>query len=209
MREVKNRLRKDYRDKLSEFTTDKNRVQQNRRRLLKHLSSLNFWGSRPLTAGYQALKGEPCLESFYQTQPDSFAFPVLTGGGGEMAFYLPQPPFSWKKGAFSIPEPDPADSRKALPGEIEVFLVPGRAFDRRGGRLGRGLACYDKYLAQTKACKVGVAWSFQIHGEDLPMEEHDILMDFIVTDQFVLRPDIRKTETLNFNKNKKELAHNG
>ena len=124
-----------------------------------------------------------------------------------MDFYLPQVPSSWKKGAFSIPEPDPNSSRKVPPEEIEVFLVPGRAFDRRGGRLGRGLACYDKYLAQTEACKVGVAWSFQVHAEDLPLEEHDILMDFIVTDQFVLRPDMQKMGTLNFHK--KELAQNG
>ena len=58
MREVKNRLRKDYRDKLSEFTTNKNRVQQSHHQLLKHLSSLNFGGLHPLIAGYQALKGE-------------------------------------------------------------------------------------------------------------------------------------------------------
>ena len=206
MREVKNRLRKDYRDKLSEFITNENRAQKSRNYLLKNLFSLSFWRFYPVIAGYQALKGEPCLESFYQKQSDSCAFPVLNEKD-EMDFYLPQAPASWRKGAFSIPEPNPESSRKIAPEEIEVFLIPGTAFDRKGGRLGRGLACYDKYLAQTEACKVGVAWSFQVHAEDLPMEKHDISMDFIVTDQFVLRPDIRKVETLNFNK--KELAQNG
>ena len=199
MREVKNRLRKDYRDKISEFTKDKNRVRQSSQQLLKNLSSLSFWKLHPLTAGYQALKGEPCLDSLYKKQPNFFAFPVLNGEG-EMEFYLPKEPSSWKEGAFSIPEPDPASSRKVLPEEIEIFLVPGRAFDRSGGRLGRGLACYDRYLAQTKACKVGVAWGLQIHRENLPAETHDISMDFIVTDQFVLRPDMERIANLNFNK---------
>ena len=206
MREEKNRLRKDYREKISEFTEDESRVQQNRLQLIKNLSSLSFWKIHPLTAGYQALKGEPCLDSFYKTQPDSFAFPVLKEDG-EMDFYLA--PSSWKEGAFSIPEPDPNpnSSQKIQPEEIEVFLVPGRAFDRSGGRLGRGRACYDKYLAQTQACKVGVAWGLQIHKEDLPMEAHDIPMDFIVTENFVLIPDTQRIETLNLNK--RESVHDG
>lgn len=204
MREGKDRLRKDYREKLSEFTENENRVQQSRQQLIKNLSSLSFWKFHPLTAGYQALKGEPCLEPFYQTRPDSFAFPVVRKDG-EMEFYLA--PSSWREGAFSITEPDPGSSQKIHLKEIEVFLVPGRAFDRSGGRLGRGQACYDKYLAQTKACKVGVAWGLQIHEEDLPMEDHDISMDFIVTEQFVLIPDTRRIETLNFNK--KESVPNG
>lgn len=204
MLEVKDRLRKDYRGQLSEFIKNKNRVQQSSQRLLKNLFSLNFWQFNPLTAGYQALPEEPCLESFYKTKPDSFAFPVLNGDG-EMDFYLPKEPSSWKEGAFSIPEPDPEKSRKVHPGEIKVFLVPGRAFDRHGGRLGRGLACYDKYLAQVRACKVGVAWSLQIQDEDLPSENHDIPMDFVVTDQYVLRPDINRIKNLPFYK--EELAH--
>ena len=202
MREVKSRLRKDYRDKISEFTKDKSRVRQSSQKLLKNLSSLSFWKLHPLTAGYQALQGEPCLDFLYKTQPDFFAFPVLNEEG-EMDFYLPKAPSSWKEGAFSIPEPDPASSRKVLLEEIEIFLVPGRAFDQSGGRLGRGLAYYDKYLAQTTACKVGVAWGLQIHRENLPVETHDISMDFVVTDQFILRPDMERIANLNFNKERR------
>lgn len=207
MREVKSRLRKDYRDKISEFTKDKSRFQRSSQKLLKNLSSLSFWKLHPLTAGYQALQGEPCLDSLYKTQPDFFAFPVLNKEG-EMDFYIPKDSFSWKEGAFSIPEPDPASSRKISPEEIEIFLIPGRAFDRSGGRLGRGMACYDKYLVQTKVCKMGVAWSLQIHRENLPLETHDVSMDFIVTDQFVLRPDMGRIANLNFDK-KERISNDG
>ena len=200
MRE-KNRLRKSYEKKIWEFIEDKDSVQKRRTELIGNLSSLRFWKRDPLTAGYQSLGGEPCLESFYQKRrPGACVFPVLNKNR-EMDFYFPEDsPSAWRRGAFSIPEPNPEICRKALPGDIRVFLVPGRVFDREGGRLGRGLACYDRYLAQVKgACRVGVAWSFQIHDRPLPVSDHDIPMDFIVTESFVLIPRLSRIEETGLN----------
>ena len=208
MREGKNRLRRDYGEQLWKFTENEHNVHQSQRKLIKHLSSLSFWKFCPLTAAFQALKGEPCLDSFYKAQANSaFAFPVLDEKTGGMEFYIPENPNSFRKGAGSFFEPDPEHSRKVSPEEIKVFLIPGRAFDRNGGRLGRGRACYDKYLKQTAACKVGVAWGLQIHEGDLPLEAHDIFMDFIVTERFVLIPDTQRVEKLDFKK--KEAVSNG
>ena len=54
--------------------------------------------------------------------------------------------------------------------EIDVFLVPGLAFDRKGNRLGRGKGCYDKVLSQFSALKIGCAGSYQICEDTLPVE---------------------------------------
>ena len=71
--------------------------------------------------------------------------------------------------------------------EIDLFLVPGVAFDHQCRRLGRGLGFYDKVLSQTnRALKIGVSWSVQVSSEPLPEEEHDIRMDACVNEKFIL-----------------------
>lgn len=47
-------------------------------------------------------------------------------------------PGAWRRGRFGIQEPDPRLARAAVPGEIEVVLVPCVGFDRACRRLGRG-----------------------------------------------------------------------
>ena len=69
--------------------------------------------------------------------------------------------------------------------EIDLFLVPGVAFDHQCRRLGRGLGFYDKVLSQTKkSLKIGVSWSVQVSSEPLPEEDHDIRMDACVNERF-------------------------
>lgn len=64
--------------------------------------------------------------------------------------------------------------------QIDTILVPGVAFDNEGHRLGRGKGYYDRFLAQIpeSAVKVAVCFPFQI-VEQVPAEEHDILMDYV------------------------------
>lgn len=62
-----------------------------------------------------------------------------------------------------------------------VFLVPGLAFDKHGGRLGFGGGWYDRALANFQhSLKIGIAFDCQIVDE-VPCEAHDVKMDVIVT----------------------------
>lgn len=71
--------------------------------------------------------------------------------------------------------------------DIDVFFVPGMAFDHQCRRLGRGLGFYDRVLSQNnRALKVGVSWSVQVSSEPLPEEKHDIRMDACVNEKFLL-----------------------
>lgn len=64
--------------------------------------------------------------------------------------------------------------------KIEVAVVPGMAFDRRGNRLGRGKGYYDRLLAQLPdAYKIGVCFPFQL-VPGVPAAEHDIPMDEVI-----------------------------
>lgn len=65
--------------------------------------------------------------------------------------------------------------------EEGVVLVPGLAFDKRGGRMGYGAGFYDKYLSLHKNHRK-IAWAYdaQVIAE-VPMEEHDLPMEYLLT----------------------------
>ncbi|MBY0415818.1 MAG: 5-formyltetrahydrofolate cyclo-ligase [Bdellovibrionales bacterium] len=64
----------------------------------------------------------------------------------------------------------------------EIVIVPGLGFDEDGKRLGRGKGFYDRYLENKSVIKIGVAFDMQMK-KDIPKDPHDVLMDFVVTDQ--------------------------
>ena len=85
---------------------------------------------------------------------------------------------------FGIGEPR---SGEAIPlTGIDLIVLPGVAFDEQGIRLGYGLGCYDRALAATKRpTLVGLAYDFQVIAS-LPREEHDIPVDYVVTERRIL-----------------------
>ncbi|HUW34703.1 MAG TPA: 5-formyltetrahydrofolate cyclo-ligase [Planctomycetota bacterium] len=90
-------------------------------------------------------------------------------------------------GAFGILEPAGGDAVEAS--RIDFCLVPARAFDRLGRRLGRGAGCYDRFMADPgfKAFRCGIAFREQIL-EHVPDEQHDLPVELIVTDDELIKP---------------------
>lgn len=91
-------------------------------------------------------------------------------------------------GAFGVPEPTP--KQEAVPPQaIDVIIVPGVAFDERGARIGYGAGYYDRFLPQTKwtAVRIGLTYSCCLFQE-LPLEPHDAIMDWIVAEHRVFGP---------------------
>ena len=78
-------------------------------------------------------------------------------------------------------EPDPARATPADDAKLELVLVPGIAFDRRGWRIGFGAGLYDRFLSGVSAPRVALAFSLQIL-DSLPVEPHDEPVDWIVTE---------------------------
>lgn len=86
-----------------------------------------------------------------------------------------------QSGAFGIEEPTGEIEVPAQ--DIDLIIVPARAFTRRGERLGRGGGFYDKYMSLSgfRAYKIGIAYSVQIF-DSLPCDTHDIKVDEVVTE---------------------------
>jgi len=86
-------------------------------------------------------------------------------------------------GVWGIPEPDPHRCDVLSPFEIDWMLLPGLAFDRRGGRLGYGGGYYDRLLPQLPARSKRIAAAFQCQIVDaVPRGPHDVLMDRLITE---------------------------
>lgn len=88
--------------------------------------------------------------------------------------------------AWGIREPDPAACPLMELARVDFILVPGLAFDPRGGRIGYGKGYYDKLLqARTRqggfTTIVAGAFDAQLVAS-VPMEDHDVPVQTIVTE---------------------------
>jgi 5-formyltetrahydrofolate cyclo-ligase len=91
-------------------------------------------------------------------------------------------------GAFGIRSPGTASP--AVPvDEIDIFIIPGVAFDLAGRRIGYGKGYYDRALHPLERCGrlVGFCYDFQL-VDAIVGEPHDVTMDVIVSETRTVRP---------------------
>jgi len=93
---------------------------------------------------------------------------------------------------FGIPEPREelrahAD-RRAEAAQIDLVVVPGVGFDRRGTRLGFGRGYYDRLLRRlrSEALRIGLAFECQV-VDQLPALAHDVPMHMVITECAIYR----------------------
>ena len=229
----KARLRSFYNKKLDQLSSSQRKKKQEK--INQFLSQLSLWKEARYIACYKALKDEACISYFCSLWKEKACFPVIQSN--TLAFYKDEG--RWQKGPSKNSEPVPEKGNQVSIDEISVFLLPGRVFDRSGGRLGRGRGYYDKLLGalkpgnqqaylrkrlepshsnqalnflkshvqnktesqsfkthlKPKVLFLGVAFVEQIHNKDLDLDSHDVFMDVLVTDQFILWPLSRKVKT--------------
>jgi 5-formyltetrahydrofolate cyclo-ligase len=89
---------------------------------------------------------------------------------------------------FGVPEPIGSEI-PATGDDVDTVILPMLGFDRTGRRIGYGAGYYDRFLAKNrKLRKIGIAFSCQEY-ENLPIDENDIPMDYIITEEGIVYPD--------------------
>jgi len=78
---------------------------------------------------------------------------------------------------------EPREGVVIAPDDLCAAIVPGVAFDRLGGRLGRGGGFYDRFLAGLPrgVARVGVCFDSQI-VDRAPRGAHDVPVDALLTE---------------------------
>lgn len=85
------------------------------------------------------------------------------------------------------PAPDPNRCKRVPIDRIDIALIPGVAFDEKGGRIGMGDGFYDRLIPKLPATtrKVALAFDDQVLPF-VPMESHDKHVDIIITEKRVI-----------------------
>lgn len=150
----------------------------------------------PCTVGlFHPTQGEPEILDIAENpglSSFSWALPVCCNSseGPILQFASFQSGEQMEVGRYNIPVP--ANKNWVQPG---LLLLPCVAFHREGARLGYGAGWYDRTLAQlaNQPIAVGVAYS-ATESPDFFAENHDHLLDFVVTEKEVIHCNDRKPQ---------------
>lgn len=136
-------------------------------------------------------RGEPDLSPFLREWMAGDPYRVLLmprivtdEGAPRMTLWVLPSLKSVCAGPHGVPEPDPARGAEPAPWGLgpAVALVPGLAFDKQGGRLGRGGGFFDALLAELgeATLRVGVCHDCQLVGA-VTRDAHDVAMHAVAT----------------------------
>ena len=89
-----------------------------------------------------------------------------------------------EQGNFSVMEPK---DRCEVVKNLDAVIVPAIALSKDGYRLGYGFGYYDRYLHGKKSTKIALSYAKQI-VKSFPHDDHDIKMNFIVTEDGIIKP---------------------
>lgn len=158
-------------------------------RALDHLRCTDAWRRAALVFTYVNQPWEFPTRGLVEAawaEGKRVAAPVTCPGGVMEAHAF----MSWDDLApavFGILAPQADHCPRVPPEAIDLCVVPGLAFDRRGVRLGRGGGYYDRYLPRLRAAAVRVGWiPSQFLVDRLPLEPHDARVHLVVTEEGIL-----------------------
>ncbi|KLU07175.1 5-formyltetrahydrofolate cyclo-ligase [Rhodopirellula islandica] len=107
---------------------------------------------------------------------------------GELELFHLESMEELSEGAYRILEPREelrgVESKRVAVKDLDLVLVPGVGFDRRGGRIGHGKGYYDKLLGNVRSDSRLIALAFECQLFDtIPVQPHDVYMDMVVTEK--------------------------
>ncbi len=115
----------------------------------------------------------------------NLALPAIDFQTKEINFFMYDKNTELIENKFSILEPKKKD-KVIFP---KIILIPLLGFSKSGFRLGYGGGYYDKYLSKNgigDVKKIGIAFSFQ-EVEEIPVEDHDERLDWILTEKHLYK----------------------
>jgi len=188
LREHKQRIRREMleqRNDLSAFEVLKRSNQ-----VLDRLYGMSVFRNATVVLSYTSFGTEVnthgCIRMLLADDAKQVLVPVV-GSRDERTLVLSEL-HAWNElstGAYGILEPREEHVRRRSPGDVDLALIPGLAFDRRGTRIGYGGGYYDVLLQHLEGSTVALAYAFQV-VETLPEEQHDVRVDAVVTENGVV-----------------------
>ncbi len=175
--ERKQAIRREVRSRIKELSAEAREAAA--REIFGRVESTEIFVSARCVAVFAAMRDEvPTSETLDRWLSVGKRVVVPRVEGEVMRFY-DYSPEHMQSGAYGIAEPMGGDECNVA--DIDLIIVPARAFTVEGVRLGRGGGFYDKYMSLPgfRAHKIGIAFGCQIF-DSLPTDKHDILVDEVI-----------------------------
>lgn len=100
---------------------------------------------------------------------------------------LKDPQKDLEVGIQKIPQPRKNFYRSIPPASIDLVIVPGVVFDKKGNRLGFGVGFYDRFLGKLSEKTNLIALAFELQLVDnVPSRSHDIAVDYLITERGII-----------------------
>lgn len=114
--------------------------------------------------------------------------PLVNTSANELKLYkIDHPVKDLKPGSDGCLQPD-AEKCRSVPIEcIDIAIIPGIAFDEKGGRIGSGDGYYDRLIPNLPITtrKVALSLDRQVIAQ-VPSESHDKQVDIIITEKRII-----------------------
>ena len=187
MRELKNSIRKVLRQK-KEAMLPEDRLEKSRR-ICRHLMAIIRDKETVMvyTSKEKEVNTVPLIHALFR-QKNPVVVPIIVKEDVSLRLSYLRDFSALVPSTFGVPEPI-GNEIPAAAEDIGTIVLPMLGFDRTGGRIGYGAGYYDRFLSKHPDLrKVGIAFACQEVG-NLPVDENDIRMDAIITEDGIVYPD--------------------
>lgn len=183
---MKNQLRQYYkqlRKQLSPATVKKYSAQ-----IAAQLFALPLWQASQTIMLYLSFQNEVSTAAIYQEgwqKGKTMLIPICAPQNGLMEMSCITSMEQLVCNRYGIGELPTNLQQIIAPEQIDLCLIPGIAFDHTGNRLGFGAGYYDRYLPRLRpgVKRLALAYECQLSPQTLPTDEHDLPMDYILTER--------------------------
>ena len=181
----KQKIRKIAKTLLMNLTKESRKLQETQ--VIRYLSEIPQWKEAKIIALTKSMEIEFSTKNIVtlaRSQGKQIVVPV-TLSNRQMRFAYWNSETEFRKNPFGVEEPiNPIWVNEE---EIDLVIVPGLAYSKKGERLGFGGGYYDCFLSQGKYDTVSLAYMEQVYETALwNTEEFDIPVEWLITTEGVI-----------------------
>ena len=181
----KQEIRKIAKTVLMNLTKESRKLQETQ--VIRYLSEIPQWKEAKIIALTKSMEIEFSTKNIVtlaRSQGKQIVVPI-TFSNRQMRFAYWNPQTEFRKNPFGIEEPiDPIWVNEE---EIDLVIVPGLAYSKKGERLGFGGGYYDRFLSQGEYDTVSLAYMEQVYETALwDVEKFDIPVEWLITIEGVI-----------------------
>lgn len=178
----KRQLRQSAIAKLKNFPDEQKRAIEER--LAEHLRTTDMWKAAKTIGITVSQRFEwnttPIIEVGWQ-QGKTMCVPKCIPREKKLIFYRLDHFNQLEVVYYGLHEPKPEETEQIEKSQIDLLIVPGLLFDKRGFRVGFGGGYYDRFLTDFPNQTVSLLHSTQL-VERVPSESFDIPVQHLITE---------------------------